>query len=317
MRRHGPLWGGPRWAASSNYRTVTTVTGVLRLRLTIRRGLTPACPPCQTPSRPEEEGRYALPTHECGLEVIALVGTLRYAQHRRVAELHQALRRRHVVRAPRTVLPLLERDAALVALSWADPARLQQSTPAHGRVILALAGLQPDVGQAILWVLRDGLSTAVLLARSLLSATQEALAALIHAGPHALAVPSVGVLSDGQHSIRRAVALAWPEVPHHWCHFHDLNAAAKPVYAADRRAKKALQQRVRGVRPIERQGDGRTPSESEVIRGDGGAVRRALTDEGRPPLVAAGLRRHDRLAAIAASCDRSAKRGASPTPSPV
>ena len=75
----------------------------------------------------------------------------------------------------------------LVALSWADPTRLQQIPHAHGRVILALDGLQPDVGHEILWVLRDCLSTEVLLARSLLSATQEDLAALIQAVQQALA----------------------------------------------------------------------------------------------------------------------------------
>jgi hypothetical protein len=242
---------------------------------------------------------------------------LRYAQHRSVPEIHQELRRRHVVIAPRTVLHLLERYAELVALSWADPTRLQQITHTHGRVILALDGLQPDVGHEILWVLRDCLSTEVLLARSLLSATQEDLAALIHAVQQALAVPIVGVISDGQHSIRRAVALALPEVPHQLCHFHDLNEAAKPVYEADRHAKKELKKRVRGVRPIERQCDGRTTPEAEVIRGYCGAVRSALTDDGRPPLLAAGLRLHDRLAAIADSLDRGVKRGASPKHSPV
>ena len=126
--RHCPLCGNPMWAAYHNYRPLTTLTGVRRLPLQIRRGITPACPHFQQPSRPEEEGRLALPTHACGLDVIALVGTLRYGQHRRVPESHQELRRRHVVIAPRTVLPLVERYEALVALSWADPTRLQQIT---------------------------------------------------------------------------------------------------------------------------------------------------------------------------------------------
>lgn len=309
MLRHCPRCGNPMWAAYSNYRSVTTLTGVLRLTLKIRRCITPACPQFQKPYRPEEEGRFALPKHEFGLDVIALVGTLRYAQHRRVPEIHQELRRRHVVMAPRTVLPRLEREAELVTLSWADPPRLQQITHAHGRVILGLDGLQPDVGHEILGGLRDCLATEVLLARSLLSATQEDLATLIHAVQQALAVPSVGVISDGQHSIRRAVAHALPEVPHQWGHFHYLTEAAKPVDEADRHAKKELKKRVRGVRPIERQLDGRTAPEAEVIRGYGGAVRSALTDDGRPPLGAAGLRLHDRLTAIADSLGRGAKRG--------
>src|SRR6266511_2041266 len=146
MLRHCPLCGHPMWAAYYNDRSVTTLTGVLRLPLKIRRGITPACPQFQKPYRPEEEGRFALPTHEFGLDVIALVGPRRYAQHRSVPEIPQEVRRRHVVMAPRTVLHLLERDAELVALSWADPPRLPQITHAHGRVILALDGRQPDVG---------------------------------------------------------------------------------------------------------------------------------------------------------------------------
>ena len=89
------------------------------------------------------------------------------------------------------------------------------------------------------------------------------------------------------------------------------------MYEADRHAKKALKKRVRGVRPIERQLDGRTDPEAAVIRGYGGAVRSALTDDGRPPLVAEGLRLHDRLTAIADSLERGAKRGVSPKRSSV
>ena len=101
--RDCPRCGNPMWAAYDNYRTVTTLTGVLRVTLKIRRCLTPACSRFQKPYRPEEEGRHALPKHEFGLDVIALVGTLRYAQHRNVPEIHQELRRRHVVLAPRSL----------------------------------------------------------------------------------------------------------------------------------------------------------------------------------------------------------------------
>jgi hypothetical protein len=303
------------WAAYHNYRTVTTLTGILRLTLKIRRCLTPACPQFQKPYRPEEEGRLALPKHEFGLDVITLVGALRYAQHRSLPEIYQELVHRRVAIAPRTVQYLLERYDELVALSLMDTARLQRITEAQGRVILALDGLQPDVGHEVLWVLRDCLSSEVLLARSLLSATQDDLAELLRAVKQALGVPIAGVISDGQLSIRRAVEAALPEVPHRLCHFHDLREAAHPIYEADRHAKKALKEHVRGVRPIERQLAGRTDPEAEVIRGYCGAVRSALTDDGRPPLVASGLKLHDRLAAIAESLDRVEKRGAYQSPS--
>jgi hypothetical protein len=307
-----PLCGEVMWAAYHNYRTLTTLEEVVHLTLQIRRCLNRTCPQFRRPYRPAEEGRLALPKHEFGLDVIAFVGQWRYGHHRSVPEIHQALVERSVAVAPRTVTNLLERYDALVALSLQDTPRLQHITQVRGRVILALDGLQPDVGHDVLWVLRDCLSGEVLLARSLLSATQEDLAKLLHEVKQALQVPIVGVSTDGQPSIRAAVSAALPDVPHQLCHFHSLREAAKAIYEADRHAKKTLTKRVRGIRPIERKLEARTAPEAEVMRGYCSAVRRALTDDGRPPLAASGLKLHDRLSAIAQSSERVEKRGPCP-----
>jgi hypothetical protein len=40
-------------------------------------------------------------------------------------------------------------------------------------VILAIDGLQPDMGHEVLWVIRDCLSGEILLAQTLLSATTD------------------------------------------------------------------------------------------------------------------------------------------------
>jgi len=300
------------WAAYHNYRTITTLDDVVHLTLQIRRCLNRTCPQFHRPYRPEEEGRLALPKHEFGLDVIAWVGTLRYAQHRSLPEIYQHLRHRGVTVAPRTVTHLLERYDELLTLSLTDTARLQRITQAQGRVLLALDGLQPDVGHEVLWVLRDCLSGEVLLARSLLSATQPDLAVLLRTVRQNLLVPIVGIVSDGQLSIRGAVAEVFPDVPHQLCHFHYLREAAKPIYDADRHAKKELKKRVRGVRPIERRLEGRNGPEAEVVRGYCAAVRSALTDDGRPPLDASGLKLHDRLTTITASLERVEKRGPCP-----
>lgn len=312
LGRHCPLCGETMWAAYHHYRTITTLDDVVHLTLPIRRCLNRACPPFRHPYRPEEEGRLALPKHEFGLDVIAWVGTLRYAQHRRLPELHQPLRSRGVAVAPRTVMHLLERYAALLTLSLTDPPRLQRITQAQGRVLLAWDGLQPDVGHEVLWVLRDCLSGEVLLARRLLSATQPDLAVRLRTVRQILPVPLVGLVSEGPLSIRGAVAEVFPEVPHQLCHFHDLREAAKPMYDADRHAKKALKKRVRGVRPIARRLAGRRAPEAEVVRGSCAAVRSALTDDGRPPLETSGLKLHDRLSAITASLERVDTRGPGP-----
>jgi hypothetical protein len=167
LAHHGALCGEPMWAAYHHSRTLTTLPTGLRLTLQIRRCANPTWPQVGKPYRPEEEGRLALPKHEVGLDVLALVGTLRSAQPRRVPASHQELERRRVAIAPRTVLNLVERDEALVALARTDTARLQRLTKPQGRVLLARDGLQPDVGHAVLGVGRDCLSTAVLVARSM------------------------------------------------------------------------------------------------------------------------------------------------------
>src|SRR5215813_7144530 len=179
LARHCARCGEAMGAAYHNYRTVTTLTAVLRLTLQIRRCVKPACPQFAQPYRPEEEGQLALPKHEFGLDVIALVGTLRYAQPRSVPEIHHALERRRVAIAPRTVLNLLERYDELGALSLTDTARLRRITKPQGRVLLALDGLQPDGGHEVLGVVRDCLSTEVLSAQSLLSAAQDDLTTLL------------------------------------------------------------------------------------------------------------------------------------------
>jgi hypothetical protein len=292
----------------TNYRTVTTLDAVTRLTLQICRCPQPGCSRYHQPFRPEAEPHFALPHHEFGLDVIALVGRLRHAEHRSVPEIHQDLRRRGVAIAPRTVSNLLDRYDELRALATADPQRLRRLLKGQKRVLLALDGLQPDVGHEVLWVLRDCLSGEVLLAKSLLSATIRDLATLLAEVRDALPVPIAGVISDGQDTIRQAVAQELPDVPHQLCHFHYLREAAKPIYEADRHAKKELKKRVRGVRSIERAAEGDDDAEAEIVRGYCAAVRAAVTDDGRPPLDAPGLVLHDRLGAIAASLDRVAAR---------
>lgn len=215
--------------------------------------------------------------------------------------MHPSLHERLLVIAPRTVTYLLERDDELRSLTLRDSHRLARLTHRQGRVILALDGLQPDVGHEVLWVRRDCLSGAGLLAKSLLSATQHDVALLLHQVKEALPVPIVAVLSDGQPSIRKAVQRALPQVPHPLCHFHSRREAAKPISEADRHAKKTRKKYVRGVRPLARQREGRTDAEAERIRGYCRAVRSALTDDGRPPLAASGLTLHERLSATLAS----------------
>ena len=305
-----PHCGGQTYQQYTKRRTIITLEGVIRLHLTVRVCQTPSCPRYHNAYRPEAEGRYVLPQHEMGLDIIAQIGAWRYREHRSVPEMHAALRALEVPISERTVTNLLDRYDELVALAVLDVERLRRLTKAQGRVILALDGLQPDVGHEVLWVLRDCLSGEVLLTRSLLSATEADLAPLLEEVRDALHVPIAAVVSDGQQSIRKAVARALPDIPHQLCQFHYLREAATPVFAADRHAKKELKKRVRGIRPIERALEARDDAAAVLVRGYAVAVRSALTDDGVAPLDAPGLRLQERLTKIVTSVQRVEEKGA-------
>jgi hypothetical protein len=310
MRQNCPGCGGHMRLRYENRRHLVTLSGAVRLRLRIRRCEAPSCPRFHLPYRPEAEGALALPQHEFGLDVIALIGRLRHCEHRSVPEIHAALRERGLDIAERSVTNLLDRYDELLATALTGVRRLRRVLKGQGGVILALDGLQPDVGHEVLWVVRDCLSGEVLLARSLLSGRGVDLAPLLREVAEAVGVPVLGVISDGQTSVRRAVERALPGVPHQLCQFHFLREAAHPVFEADRHAKVELKKQVRGVRPIERALEGRDDPTAEVARGYCAAVRSAITDDGRPPLAASGLKLKARLEAVADSLDRVGEKGA-------
>src|SRR5918912_412617 len=80
VRTQCPACGGPMRVRYENRRTLVTLSGPVRLRLKVRRCERPGCARHHRPYRPEAEGAIALPQHEFGLDVIALVGALRHRE---------------------------------------------------------------------------------------------------------------------------------------------------------------------------------------------------------------------------------------------
>jgi len=162
-----PSCGTRLYAVYRTARSVTTLEGLCRLTLQVRQCRNPDCMCYRCPYRPEAEVAWALPHGEFGLDVIALVGTLRYTSHRSIPEIYQALCDRGIQIAERTVTHLLQRYKELVSVHLADQHRLRDRFKEQRQIVLAIDGLQPDVGHEVLWVLRDCLSGEVFLARSL------------------------------------------------------------------------------------------------------------------------------------------------------
>ena len=93
-------------------------------------------------------------------------------------------------------------------------------------------------------------------------------------------------------------------MPHQLCQFHYLKDAIKPLYEADQHAKTQLKKQLRGVRPIERALEEHKTPANEAIRGYCLAVRASLTDDGRSPLQASGLKLYDRVTLVSDSIAR-------------
>lgn len=301
-----PVCGGTTRMAYHNDRRLILLTGSVHYTIKVRRCRNQVCSAYHKPLRPEAEGALALPHSEYGLDVLALVGALRYGQHRSVPEIHVQLLERHIEVSERTVTLLVHRYEELLALRLMDAAHLRVKLSERGQVMLAIDGLQPDVGHEVLWVLRDVLSGEVLLARALLGSGEDQLVPLIQEVMQALGekIPILGVISDGQRSIRNAVQQALPGVAHQLCPFHVLREAARPIYQEDRHAKVQLKKNLRGIRKIERRLEARQDRHAGVLTAYCLAVRSALTDDGRPPLVASGLRLKERMTQIEASLER-------------
>lgn len=301
--------GQPLLVAYTKTRKLMTLNGLVQLRLQIRRCETSQCARFHQVCHPEEEGHWALPGQEFGLDVVLRVGQLRYREHRSCPEIHQRLQQEGVTLSARTVFNLLGHYDILLSLALDTLPERSAKLVAQKRAILAIDGLQPDVGHEVLWVVREVLSGEVLCARSLLSSAKAELQCLLEAVVSTLPVPVVAVVSDGQHSIRQAVAAALPGIPHQLCHFHYLKEAAKPMWEADRHAKKELKKLVRGVRPLERAAEPDGNACGDVVLGYCAAVRSALTDDARPPLVFGGLRLREHLNDIHASLQRIGEKG--------
>ncbi len=296
-----------------SHRRLLTLEGIVALTLPVRACGQPSCAAYKKPVRPWQEGAIALPQAECGLDVVAFIGLQRYQAHQSVPEIHRLLTHRQVPLSQRTVTNLLARYEELVALRLADQTRLVDQLKRQGRVLLALDGMQPDVGHEVLWIVRDLLSGEVLLARSLLSAAAADLGALLEQVRDALPVPVVGVVSDAARGLRKAVAEVFGDVPHQYCQFHYLKEAVEPLYEADRHAKTRLKATLRGVRTLERSlkdaPDPKADPEGVALSGYCQAVRSALTDDGRPPLHASGLKLKRRLQAMATSIETVVEKG--------
>ncbi len=80
--------------------------------------------------------------------------------------MQQRLQARGLTISERAVTHVMQRYEELVSLRVTDQERIKVRLQKQGHVILALDGLQPDVGHEVVWVVRDCLSRSNLVSTS-------------------------------------------------------------------------------------------------------------------------------------------------------
>lgn len=186
-------------------------------------------------------------------DVLCLVGELRFKQHRTRKEIADALNERGIVASERYAQSLYERYQTLLAASLDEHVKqsLAETTAQNGGIILSMDGVQPEKGNEMLYVIREVFSGTILAARNMKSGAAAELRTLIDPIIE-WGYPIVGIVSDGQVSIRQAFESLLPDVPYQYCQYHYLKDIAKPVVDADRKLKMELKKSMRGLRDVER-----------------------------------------------------------------
>lgn len=248
-----------------------------------------------------------------GFDVLALVGELRFRQHLTIAEITAELTKRGVVTSERNAMRLYERYLTLLRASVTAHVRqsLEQVVQENKGIMLSMDGVQPEKGSEILYVVREVFSGTILAARNLKSGSTAELQTLLKPVKD-LGFPVIGLVSDGQQSIRLAMSGLWPDAPYQYCQYHYLKDIAKPVVDADRKLKTGIKKTLRGIREIEKQVEKETSPEAEIAKDYLAAVRSVLLEDGNPPLDLPGVRIYESAQAIQQSLERSlSKKGAS------
>lgn len=312
---------------------ISTLDGVIHVWSMAYACPNPECPKPDAYYKSAEAEMISMKHSSYGYDVLCLVGEMRFQQHMTVSEIQSELNERGVKICERYSQDLYERFQVLLASSLDSHVKrvLEETVASNGGIILSMDGVQPEKGNETLYVLREVFSGTVLAAKNMKSGTAAELQTIIQPILD-LDYPIVGIISDGQQSIRRAFETLLPDVPYQYCQYHYLKDISKPVVDADRKLKTELKKSMRGIRDIERKIEkaeakqvaaadaGESSSESstaqvlieaQVAKKYVATVRALLLEDGDPPLELPGMIIFERAKAIQASLERClSKKGA-------
>ncbi len=263
------------------------------------------CPLVRQPVHPAEEWSLAPPRFRVGTDVVAEIGKLRMEARLTRPEIRQRLESQYgLVLSDRQVGNLYELFAALVAGANLQDVELISQLKKQRVLVVSLDAAKPIRGDDAVWFVREVVSGRTLIADCLHSSTAEAIGALLEpvrefAGEHDLRV--VGIVSDAEANIRKAVGQVFPRVPHQLCQLHFIQNLAEELRSADQDLRGDLRKPFRALRPIERSiqteaksgelGSGQQKAMKDLCA----ALHSILKDNGKAPFNPPGLKLYGKL----------------------
>ena len=246
--------------------------------------------------RSAEAESLALKYYSFGIDVIAQIGELRFDRNQTISEIHAELTPQISI-SEREIQYLIETYMLLVTGVKQDKNYLDKVINKEG-LILSIDGIQPDKGNEVLYILRDVLSGEVLGAENLLSSDTESIKGIIQP-VIALGYPILGVISDGQQSIRLAVTALMSDVPYQLCHYHYLDGISQGLQEADRKLKTELKKGIRDIRRVERDIEHiQPPAEREIFSDLALTIRTTALAKSVSPFDCGGITIYDQLVEI-------------------
>jgi hypothetical protein len=295
LKRHHTAWK----------KNIITLNGVIQAWNMAYHCPNADCPYPKTYYKSVEADSLCMKHTSYGFDVLALVGQLRFKHHMTIGEITEELNRRGVATSERNSQRLYERYLTLLRASVTDHVKevLKQVVQDNGGIMISMDGIQPEKGNETLYVIREIFSGTILAAQNLKSGSAEELKKLIMP-VIGLGFPIIGIVTDGQQSIRMAMESLLPDVPYQYCQYHYLKDIAKPVADLDRKLKTGIKKSLRGIREIEKKIENDSSAEAEAAKDYIAAVRSLLLEDGNPPLDLPGIRIYENAQAIQASLQR-------------
>jgi hypothetical protein len=304
--------GGPqRYAHCTPGRNVYDLDALYRVTSQVVFCTTPGCRLFLKDTHPPDELALAPPYKGFSWRVIAETGRLRFGERltreaikERLVDEHPTLRI-----GERAVNDLYNLYGALVSGANLEDPTLIAEVKANHAMVVSLDGAEPMLGHESVWFLRDLISARTFVARAMRSVTAKDLVMLLElvkefARRHGIAV--LGVVSDGQQSIRKAVKEVFPRVPHQLCQIHYVKRLAGELVEQDRHLRKELRKPFRVLREVERDvaaartGGELSGAQAEVLEDLCLIIRSILRDDGKPPFDPPGLKLYERLTELRA-----------------